>query len=293
MNNIAVVVTFNKKKMLVECLTALLNQSLSLDGVVVLDNGSSDGTKEYLKKVKDSRIHPVFSETNLGGAGGFNRAIKAAMTLKPTAVWVMDDDSIVKNDALEKLVDAKNLLQNQFGFLSSNVIWTDGQPCLMNIPGVTKVWNEKAADGLVKLDRASFVSMYINAEAIKKVGFPISEFFIWGDDIEFSQRISKQFPSYLVGDSVVVHKMKENAEVNILIDDPVRISRYFYDIRNKFYRFRKQGTKALFKFLGQTTFLCLKVIFKHNSFKLRKLEVILHGVIAGISFNPQVEEFEE
>ncbi|ATO55122.1 glycosyltransferase family 2 protein [Loigolactobacillus coryniformis] len=291
MKNIAVIVTFNKKTMLVECLNALLSQTVKLDGIVVFDNGSNDDTKTYLQSIEDSRVHPIFSTVNLGGAGGFNRAIKAAMEYDPTAVWIMDDDSIVKPNALEELVSAKEQLKDKYGFLSSNVLWTDGNPCLMNIPEVDKVWNSQMTNGLVKLKHASFVSMYVNAQAIKKVGYPISEFFIWGDDIEYSERISQHYASYFVPKSTVIHKMKDNVEVNILTDDPNRISRYYYDVRNKFYRFRKKGMKYLVKYILRIILLNFKVIFVNNQHKLRKLGIITEGFFAGVIFNPKIDKF--
>lgn len=293
LNSIAVVVTFNKKEMLKECINALLGQTVELNGIVIFDNGSTDGTREYLSKVKNKRIHCYFSDKNLGGAGGFNQAIKKAMQFAPTAVWIMDDDSIVEREALSELINAKNELGDNFGFLASNVLWTDGTPCLMNIPGVDKVWNQQMKSGLVKLNRASFVSLYVNADAIKKVGYPISDFFIWGDDIEYSQRISKEFPCYFVSKSVVIHKMKENAEVDILVDDSSRIPRYYYDIRNKFYRFKKKGTKELIKYIVKVLFLIIKIIFTSGSHKIKKISVVLKGFFSGIFFNPKVEKYDE
>lgn len=293
MDNIAIVVTFNKKSMLNECLQALLNQSISPDMIVVLDNGSTDGTREYISSINDKRIHPILLNQNLGGAGGFNRAIKEAMLFTPNNIWIMDDDSIVDKNALRSFITAKNKLKDNFGFLSGNVLWTDGTPCLMNIPGVDKIWTDQMSNGLVRLNRASFVSMYVNTDAIRKVGYPISDFFLWGDDIEFSQRVSKKFPSYFVPDSVVVHKMGSNNEVNILTDEESRIPRYFYDVRNKFYRFRCQGSKELIKFILQVVFLCLKIIFKKNSHKLKKIKTVLKGFFAGIIFRPRIEYVDE
>lgn len=292
-NNVAVVVTFNKLNMLKECLSALLSQTTKLDGIVVFDNGSTDETQQYLSQINDKRVHIFFSKVNLGGAGGFNHAMKEAMKLDPTAIWIMDDDSIVSQNALEELIKAKNSLNNNFGFLSSNVLWTDSTPCLMNIPGVDKVWNEKMNEGLVRLNRASFVSFFVNADAIKAVGYPISEFFIWGDDIEFSQRVSSKFPCYFVPKSTVTHKMKENTEVNILNDSKQRIPRYYFDIRNKFYRFRKKSIKEATKFVFRTFFLILKIIYKKNDHKFQKIITVLKGFIAGMFFRPKIDLYKK
>lgn len=286
------VVTFNKKDLLKECIDALLKQTVPLDKIIIFDNASSDGTKEYLDTLNNNLVQPIFSDKNLGGAGGFNQAIKEGMKLSPEYIWIMDDDSIVEVDALENLLEAKNTLAGDFGFLSSNVLWTDREPCLMNIPKVEKKWNSKAHEGLIQLKTASFVSLFVNAKAIKKVGYPISEFFIWGDDTEYTQRISKNFPSYFVSDSIVIHKMNDNAEVNILIDDKNRIHRYYYDIRNKFYHNRKLGKKELVKYFSNVLSLLFKITFLPVDHKILKIKTVTKGFFAGIVFNPNIEEYE-
>lgn len=292
MNNIAVVVTFNKKEMLSECVEALLNQSIPLDKIIVFDNASTDGTKDYLQSIQYERLETIFSEKNLGGAGGFNQAIKEGMKFNPNYIWIMDDDSIVEANALEELLKAKDQLNNQFGFLSSNVLWIDRTPCLMNIQKVAKVWNSKAVAGLIQLETASFVSLFVNTDAIKSVGYPISDFFIWGDDIEYTQRISRELPSYFVPNSVVIHKMNENTEVDILKDNKDRIPRYYYDIRNKFYRFKQMGKKELFKYILKILVLVIKVVFSNTPYKMLKLKTIFKGFISGITFNPSIEFYE-
>lgn len=293
MKTIATVVTFNKIDMLKECLESLLHQTQEVDKIIVVDNGSTDGSREYLKEIKNEIIIPIYSERNLGGAGGFNLAIKSAMTYSPDYIWVMDDDTIPNKDSLGNFYDSIAILKGEFGFLSSNVLWVDGTPCLMNIPKVSKDWNSKASIGLIKLDSASFVSMLINSNIIKEIGYPISDFFIWGDDVEYSTRISKLKESYLVSDSIVIHKMNENTEVNIMKENKDRIDRYFYDIRNKFFIARRSGNKAVIKYILKTILLAFKVIFNQNKYKLKKLKIILKGFLYGCVFNPRIEKYEE
>lgn len=290
--NIATVVTFNKIESLKECLCALLNQTIPLDIILVVDNASTDGTKEFLQKFGDKRLQPIFSESNLGGAGGFNLALKEAMKYEPENIWVMDDDSIVEPEALENLLKARSVLKGKFGFLASNVLWIDRTPCLMNIPKPDRLWISHAYDGLSRIKTASFVSMLINAEMVKKVGYPISDFFIWGDDIEFSDRISDFEPSYFVSNSIVIHKMEENSQVDILSDSKNRIPRYYYDQRNKFYRFRKKGTKEVVKYIINSIALLIRIIFAKNDNKLLKIKTIIRGLTSGIFFNPKIEEYK-
>ena len=124
----AVVVTFNRKKLLSKCINSIKTQTYPCD-VLVINNNSSDNTTEYLI---ENKINHVNLKKNLGGAGGFNVGIKTAIEKGYEYVWVMDDDCIPKDDSLEKLINAKKLINDDFGFLSSKVIWKDGNLHNMN-----------------------------------------------------------------------------------------------------------------------------------------------------------------
>ena len=137
---IAVVVTYNRKELLKECIEALLNQNYKNCDVLVVDNASTDGTENYIKPLLDSK-RVIYKNTgsNLGGAGGFNYGLKMAYALKYEFFWLMDDDTMPYNNALEELMKAKDELK-EFGFLSSIAEWVDGKLCNMNIQrtGISK-----------------------------------------------------------------------------------------------------------------------------------------------------------
>ena len=70
----AVVVTYNRKEMLIQCLDAILNQTSEVDKVIVIDNNSTDNTPDYLKEkgyLDNEKIFFQKLEKNTGGAGGF------------------------------------------------------------------------------------------------------------------------------------------------------------------------------------------------------------------------------
>lgn len=291
MNNIAVIVTFNKLTLLKECLEAVLNQSIPVSKILVIDNHSTDGTVEYLKNQNHPSIVSVFSEVNLGGAGGFNLAIRKSMEFSPDNIWIMDDDTIVNVDAHEKFIEASYKVNGEYGFLASNVQFTDGSTCLMNIPKVAKKWPKLSENGLIEVLSSSFVSMFVKADLVQQIGLPIKEFFIWGDDVEFSERLSSLKPCYFVSDSIVIHKMAENKEVDILSDNTERIPRYFYNYRNMQYRSRNKGIKELILYWQKVSFLLLKILFEKNQQnRWLKLKVVIKGCIFGIFFRPKIEK---
>ena len=98
---VAVVVTFNRIADLKECLKALHNQSYKDFDIVVVNNGSTDGTRDYLDSQSDIiTIH----QDNLGGAGGFYAGMKYMFENGYDWLWMMDDDGIPDENQLKELL---------------------------------------------------------------------------------------------------------------------------------------------------------------------------------------------
>src|ERR1700733_9707644 len=76
-----VVVTFNRKKLLQETLECIRSQTYPIFRVIVVDNLSTDGTREFLRESCDGLINPLLMERNMGGAGGFSTGIEHAYRL--------------------------------------------------------------------------------------------------------------------------------------------------------------------------------------------------------------------
>lgn len=290
----AILVTYNRLELLKVSLDSLMKQTYEINKIIIVNNNSTDGTKEYLNEINNKNIEIINLTDNIGGAGGFYTGIKYAANKGYDYLWIMDDDTIVEDDALENLVQGIDLLLNKdkkIGFVCSNVLYKDNTPCLMNIPKVEKVWNEDLEAGIVKVKSASFVSLLVNCDAIRKVGLPIKEFFIWGDDVEYTKRLSREYGGYIIASSKVRHFMNSNQETNILIDN-ARIDRYFYDFRNSIFIAKQNGKKELVRVLLGKILLFLNIIIKDNKFKLKKLRVLIKGLIYGIFFNPKIEYVE-
>ena len=124
----AIVVTYNRKELLRECLQALLAQTIPDLDILLIDNASTDGTKEYITDIVEENpsIRYMNTGSNLGGAGGFHCGLKKAYERGYDYMWIMDDDTIPYPDALEQLFVADKRLKGRYGFLSSGVLWADG-----------------------------------------------------------------------------------------------------------------------------------------------------------------------
>lgn len=307
-STIAVVVTYNRLDLLKEGIDALLLQTVPCD-ILIVDNASTDDTPLWAGEF--CKTHPsVFYENtgaNLGGAGGFNYGMRCGVELGYDYVWIMDDDAIAKPDALEELQKADGLLRAEkpdlsYGFLASVVYWTDGELCQMNRQRTKThyllkedVEDALAKEELIPIETATFVSLLIPAKTILKVGLPIKEFFIWSDDVEYTVRITirNKMPSYIVPKSGIIHKTKNNAGSDIVMDDAERIDRYRYAIRNGNYAYRHYSFRQYCVYLYNLAAKWILVWLRSKDHKLKRSWVIVSSFLKGLFFHPKVEYVNE
>ena len=231
-----VIVTYNRKVLLQECIEAIRSQSYKNYDIIVVNNSSTDGSKEWLEE-QDDII--TITQENQGGSGGFFTGIKYAVENGYPYTWVMDDDAIPTSSALEKLVQSTKIVSD-FGFLCSRVFDKNGYPC--NCPSIDYKKNEENGegqwltlidDGMLRVKCCSFVSVFLNNKHVLKVGLPYREYFIWGDDTEYTIRLSNRTQCFLVINSLVIHKRESGKALSIFTEfSKLRVGNYFYSYRN-------------------------------------------------------------
>ena len=228
-------------------------------------------------------------EKNTGGAGGFYEGIKQTYS-ECDYIWLMDDDTIPNPHTLEGLCGSANQIGDKASFFASTVFGPEGEP--MNLPVVdTSATKNGYADWYFNLDKqmikiksATFVSLLINTVAVKSVGLPLDWYFIWGDDTEYTLRLTKYYgPAYFTAQSSVLHKRFNVKNLSIRDEENKnRIKMYFYFYRNMLInketyesknsaaRFRREGLKE-----------CIRVLVKPNiKYRMPKVNVILKGISA-------------
>lgn len=293
--NAVIVVTYNRKELLKLNLKALMEQSYNDFDIIVVDNNSNDGTGEYVKGLNNDRIKYFNTEKNIGGAGGFNYGVRKAIENKYDYAWLMDDDTIPEKDSLKSIMKKVEILDDNFSYISSIVEWTDHSICKMNKQIINENFLENykmVKEGLIELERASFVACFINLDIANKVGLPIKEFFIYGDDWEYTLRLINEKKAFLDTESIVMHKMKENSTASIVDIPQEKIDRCFYNYRNSFYISKRCGKKATIKYILRYFVDLLKVIVMSKNKKIKRVYVMTKGLICGINFNPKIEYVE-
>jgi GT2 family glycosyltransferase len=223
---VAVVVTHQRRDLLLEALAALSAQVRPPDAVIVVDNASTDGTAAQVR----ARYPEVILRelpVNIGGAGGFATGIGHAVRCGASLVWVMDDDTIPAPDALAELLKAR--AASGATVVASRVLWTDGRDHPMNTP---RLRGGFGPGGCARIRSASFVSILVDAGAVRSRGLPIADYFLWNDDFEFTTRLLRGRLGLYCPGSVVVHKTAVFGGADA---DPG--PRFFYEVRNKLWLF--------------------------------------------------------
>jgi GT2 family glycosyltransferase len=273
----AVVVTRNRLPLLVRCVDALRAQP-GLGTIYIADNGSTDGTAEWLAAQSGLR---TLSGPNEGSAGGYARGLRAACTDGAEWIWCLDDDLLVEPGALDEFRRARDL-QPGAGFFCGRITLPDGRPDNRPVP----LPGGREENGLLPVWAATFTSLLVSARAVRTVGLPLRDFFIWSDDIEFTSRISARFPGYLVPSSRAVHHRTAPAGLEAETD-PARIDLHVHQFRNRIHLLRTRPLWFGLRALARTIWTAVAISF--SPLPVRKWRVMWRGLRAGFSFHPRIE----
>jgi len=206
---VAVVVTHNRLNKLRVTIDRLLASGRDeLSAVVVVDNASTDGTAAWLAQQTDPRLDVLRSDTNRGGAGGFEWGMRHAVDRHdPDWLVITDDDGRPEPGAISAF---HRMDLTGWDALAAAVYFPGGEICEMNRPSRNPFWHWRAFIGaacrgrdgfhiphsayesdMFQIDVTSFVGFFISRAAIARVGYPDGRLFIYGDDGIYTLGLSK------------------------------------------------------------------------------------------------------
>lgn len=236
MRILAAVVTYNRKALLTRCLDHLEKQVLRPSDVLVVNNGSTDGTEAMLCE----RGIRCLTQENVGSAGGWHRAIQCAIDEGFDAVWLMDDDGYPDRHALGALAGE---LRSDVAALSSLVVCehqpdrlvfplprlsSGGMPMIFARPRKLVLAAEveaACASGLYPFAHF-FNGALIGREMLLRAGPINRDYFIFGDELDYLYRLMQLGPVYTVTKALHLHP-----DVS---DRPLSDVKIYYYIKNTF-----------------------------------------------------------
>ena len=211
MNVCAVIVAYNRLALLRDCVEALRRQARRPDAILVVDNGSTDGTSDWLATQPDVQ---TLRQRNAGSAGGFAQGLSWAVRAGHDWVWLMDDDCLPDPDALACLLrhaDTPGVaalapaVHNPGKGINVHhaVRRAPGERVFPNF-GAPVPLAAYAAD-TVDLDLATYTGLLVARRAIDAVGVPRAEMFLHYDDTEYALRLRRFGRVLLIPGAVMQH----------------------------------------------------------------------------------------
>lgn len=225
-----------------KCIDSLLKINNPSFKIVIVDNCSDDDSAENLRKEFPQLIH-LQTTTNLGYAGGMNLGIKFALKNNADFILISNNDMVYSKDFFEPLIQTINS-SDKIGVVSPKVLYmhdkekiycAGGDFNFLRASGVAGFRNKNTKFyGLVnrKITMAEGSCFLAKREVFERCGLIREDFFMYFEDLEFSDRVRKYFEIWYCSDSIVYHKGGAGASWSL--HSPLY---YFYYTRNRYLYF--------------------------------------------------------
>lgn len=319
-NACAVVVTFNRRELLLECLQGLVSQSMPLASIIIVDNASTDDTSASLFEagfintlppkeidepfeiefetdfldVKGNNIHIKYTymHENTGGSGGFQYGIKRAYEAGFDYIWIMDDDVKARSNALENAL--KKLIGNSDIIIQNSREYSDGtlyefgskNNYFNYIHKIKYNWEELKYLEEYEVPFCSFEGLIIPRNAIGRVGLPNAKFFISFDDTDYGYRLIKSgYTIRVLGSSRLTKLVREKNDRLVSgsgRNEYARFWREYYKLRNLIF-FLRRNFSLIFACRYGTYFLIRKIygIVAYDDNKMARMRILLRAYFDG------------
>ncbi len=228
-----VIVNYNVKYFLEQCLLSVFKSGQGLEmEVFVVDNQSVDGSVEMVRK-KFPRVKLIVNKENQGFSKANNQAIRQA---RGRYILLLNPDTVVEDDTLPGVVDFMDkhpkagalgvkMLDGQGRFLpeSKRGLPTPGV-AFCKIFGLSALFPKSRIFGRYHLgyldndtthevDVLSGAFMLLRKEALEKTGLLDESFFMYGEDIDLSHRITKAgYKNYYYPGTRIIHYKGESTK---------------------------------------------------------------------------------
>lgn len=244
-----ILLNYNSFKDTIECVLSL-NKHIDHSNyqIVIVDNASTDGSsihlKQFLEKEQLSQVHFIQSEVNGGFSNGNNLGIQFAINqLDAEFIWLLNNDTVIKEDALSPLLKAMKS-NKEIGILGSlllfyhdtNVIQASGGSFY---PKKARIVQEdynmninKLTDLKLKLvDFPIGASMFVSKEFLDKVGYLSEDYFLYFEELDWAERAKlKGYKCFVELNSKVFHK--QGASTKNQVYSKKNLKMMYYQFRN-------------------------------------------------------------
>ena len=242
-----IIPAYNAEDYIRRCLDSIINQVYKNLEIIVIDDSSTDNTKQIIKEYseKDSRIIPFYSSLNKGVSASRNIGLKAA-----TGDYIMfvDSDDQLTKEAIRRMIDISNKYNSDYVDSYHLLIYTKDNKKQVSftehkVPKNVVVYGSLKENNKV-LDTYTYVTgKLFKRELIGELQFDenLSRY----EDLVFEHQIKTRLKNYVLLNKIVyIYYQREDSLVNtfgkkhLCYLDAAKLVReiykeYDYDIRNK------------------------------------------------------------
>ncbi|WP_278259055.1 glycosyltransferase [Nocardioides convexus] len=213
-----VVVTYNRADLLERMLAGLAALDRAPDAVLVVNNASTDHTRDVLEGSTLPGLVAIHASDNLGGAGGFHLGLKTAYEQGYDVMWLMDDDVVPAPDCLTRLLGAEGscliaVREDLTGALVEKAaLRFDLRNPLAIRPktaSIDSAYSSRAEmPATVAVENVAFEGFLVRREVVDAIGLPDPSYFIFYDDVDYAIRARRAgFAIHAVRDAVLVRQL--------------------------------------------------------------------------------------
>jgi GT2 family glycosyltransferase len=217
---VAVVVNWNRGEDTLECLRSLEQQSYPRMGIIVVDNGSEDGSPESIHR-NFPGVELIRLNHNTGFAGGFNQGIERALSQGGDYVLILNNDTVSDRLMVEKLMGD---IRPGTGVAFPKIYYYDDPRRIWSVGArrqfLTLEMTDKATgqldqgqwDKVQERDYGTGCALLVPREVFAKIGLFDERYFAYYEDLDFSFRVKEAgFRMILVPEARLWHKVAQTS----------------------------------------------------------------------------------
>lgn len=232
----AITVNWNRADDTLECLDSLVKSGVKTSSIIVVDNGSTDGSVELISREMPS-IQIMKMDENLGYIKGVNRGISRALENGAQTILLINNDATIDHDAIDIMLEAAErrkeagILGPKILYSGRNVIWFAGGRFnwrwgFSSHPGMDEA--DVTEDKEEKVDFITGCVMMVRREVFEEIGLFDEGYWMYAEDLDFCLKaLIKGWESWVIPSAVAHHKVSASSGVkgsNVM----TRMRSYYY-----------------------------------------------------------------
>jgi len=262
------ILNWNGWKDTIECIVSCQKLSYTNYRILIIDNGSEDGSELIIRK-QFPDIPLIQTGSNLGFAGGNNVGIRQALAHGADYVWLLNNDTIVKSDALDELVNAAER-DSITGIVGSKIYYHEDPVKIWFAGGIWRAnrafnthrgyneYDHGQYNTVQEVDYITGCSLLIKSSVINAIGLMHEEYFLYWEETDWNTLAYKNgWKIIYVPSSIVWHKISSTIKND-------SYQQIYYYIRNGLLFFQRHEPKRLFYLFAHVIYHTLRLYKKGN-----------------------------